>query len=419
VCYRQAKRLKKAYESGGIQALAHGNKGRSPANKLDDELRQLVVELSRNDYADFNDTHFTEILCERKNVSVSRQTVRTIRRDEGIAPKRKRRAPKHHKRRLRKAAEGLMILWDGSPHRWFGREYDPCCLMAAIDDATSKVLALFFVEHECSAAYLGLLGRVVRRHGVPGCVYQDRHSSLKRNDDFWSIEEQLAGRQDPTQVGSALEALSIESIFAQTPQAKGRVERAFGTLQDRLVAMLALEQITDIEKANAYLEESFLDYYNELFAVPAEQAQSVWRKLPRGLDLDRVLSLRYEAIVANDNAIRFDGMVIDVSPGPNKRSYAGVRAELRQLLDGSWRVYHQDKLIACAPATKVVEPIRARHRRKGMRAAVDSQWIYWASAPKPQQAQPVQPHSSSTARIATSTVRRAGPGAKIGATRIA
>jgi len=152
VSYRQAKRLKKAYESGGIEALAHGNRGRSPANKVDDEVRQRVVELSREAYAGFNDTHFTEMLCKREKIEVSRETVRAIRPEEGTAPKRKRRAPRHHKRRPQKAAEGLMILWDGSPHRWFGREHDPCCLMAAIDDATSKALALLFVEHECSAA---------------------------------------------------------------------------------------------------------------------------------------------------------------------------------------------------------------------------------------------------------------------------
>jgi len=421
VSYRQAKRLKKAYESGGIEALAHGNRGRSPANKVDAELRQRVVELSSEAYAVFNDTHFTEMLCKREKIEVSRETVRSIRREEGIAPKRKRRAPRHHKRRPRKAAEGLMILWDGSPHRWFGREHGPCCLMAAIDDATSKALALFFVEHECSAAYLELLGRVARGYGLPGCVYQDRHSALKRNDDFWSIEEQLAGRQDPTQVGSALEALGVEQIFAQTPQAKGRVERLFGTLQDRLVAMLALHGITDIERANAYLEQSFVDCFNDRFAVPAEQAQSVWRKLPRGLDLDRALSLRYEATVANDNAIRLDGMVIDVPPGPGKRSYAGVRAELRQLLDGSWRVYYQDKLIAEAPATEVVEPIRARRRRKGLRAAADTRWIYCASAPQQPHIEsvPADTPDYSRANTATGTIRRAGPGGRIGATRIA
>lgn len=218
--YRQAKRLKKSFECDGIAGLLHSNRGRVPVNKISDDLRSKVLTLSEERYCQFNDSHFTEMLAEREGISLSRETVRKIRREDGIKPKTKRRARKHHKRRPRKAQEGLMMLWDGSPHRWFGPDVSPCCAMAAIDDATGKVVGLFFTEVECSWAYLELLRRVVTNHGIPASIYQDRHSSLKRNDDFWSIEEQLAGRQDPTQVGSALEKLSIEPIFATTPQAK-------------------------------------------------------------------------------------------------------------------------------------------------------------------------------------------------------
>jgi len=292
--------------------------------------------------------------------------------------------------------------------------------MAAIDDATSKVLALHFTECECSHAYLEILRRIVRKHGIPMSVYQDRHSALKRNDDFWSIEEQLAGRQDPTQVGAALEALGIESIFAQTPQAKGRVEKLFETLQDRLVALLDLEGITDINSADNYVQNGFIDDFNVIFAQVPENTHHLWRKLPRGTDLDRILSFKYEATVANDNAIRLAGVIIDIQPGPNKRSYAGLRVELRQLLDGSWRVYYQDKLIATAPATRVAEPIRAKHRRKGVRAALDSQWIYWASAQQQVAASPTDTQTNDApAHTAIGTLRRAGPSRAIGATRIA
>jgi transposase len=399
--YRQAKRLRKSFERDGIVGLLHGNQERSPANKTSDDLRSRVLALSEERYSLFNDSHFTEMLVEREGICLSRETVRKIRREEGIKPKTKRRAGKHHKRRPRKVSEGVMILWDGSPHRWFGPGAEPCCAMAAIDDATGKLVGLFFTEAECSWAYLELLRRVVTSHGIPASVYQDRHSSLKRNDDFWSIEEQLAGRQDPTQVGAALEALGIEPIFARTPQAKGRVERLFKTLQDRLCAMLDLNGITTIAGANEYASE-FKDEFNEKFAVAAADTQSAWRKVRRGLDLERVLSLEYGSTVGNDNAIRFDGIVIDIAPGPGKRSYAGVRAELRQLLDGSWRVYHKDKLIATAPANEIVEPIRARRKRKGARDATDSAWVYMASKP-----------------VGGNSLRRSGPGKQIGATRIA
>jgi transposase len=414
VSYRHAKRLKKKLSERGIAGLLHGNRGRSPVNKISEEVKSKALTLSAEKYRDFNDTHFWEMLREYEGIEISRETARVIRREAGIKPKVRRKARKHHKRRPRKESEGLMMLWDGSPHRWFGEGSKPCCLMAAMDDATGKALCLFFVEHECSWGYLQLLQMVTSCYGVPASVYQDRHSSLKRNDDFWSIEEELAGRQDPTQVGAALEALGIEPVFAITPQAKGRVERLFRTLQDRLVAMLRREGITDIQRANAYIQEFFLNYFNNKFAVEAESGQSAWRKLPRSLEMERILSFHYEATVGNDNAVRFAGMVIDIEPGPNKRSYAGVRAELRQTLDGSWRVYFQDKLIATAAATEIVEPIRTRRRRKGVKAAYDHKWIYLASA-QPQEEKDCQAKTQS----AKGTIRRAGKGRAIGAIRIA
>jgi transposase len=404
ISYRQAKRLKKSFENDGISGLLHGNRGRVPANKTSDDLRSKVLALSKDRYAQFNDTHFTEMLVEREDIVLSREVVRKIRREEGIKPKTRRRPRKHHKRRPRKAQEGLMILWDGSPHRWFGSDVEPCCAMSAIDDATGKVVGLFFTEVECSWAYLELLRCVVRGHGIPVSVYQDRHGSLSRNDGYWSIEEQLAGRQNPTQVGSALESLGIEPIFATTPQAKGRVERLFGILQDRLCATLDLEGIKDIAKANEYAP-TFVEKFNGKFSVTAADTQSAWRKPRRGLDMERVLSFEYEATVGNDNAIRFDGVVIDIAPGPGKRSYAGLKAELRQLLDGSWRVYYSDELIATAPASEIAEPIRARSRRKGARAVTHSTCVYMAS--------------KLVSTVSGNSVRRSAPGRQIGATRIA
>ena len=403
VSYRHAKRLK-ARAKQGLHAMAHGNRGRAPSNKTDTSTQAAVLTLSQEKYLSFNDAHFTEQLAEKEGIRLSRETVRVIRREAGIRPKRKHRPKKHHRRRERRPAEGLMVLWDGSPHRWFGKDRPPCCLMAAMDDATGKVLKLLFVPHEGSWAYLKLLEGVVSDYGIPVSVYQDKHSSLKRNDDFWSIEEQLEGRQYPTQVGAALEALEIGAIFANSPQAKGRIERLFATLQDRLIAELELEGIKDIEAGNAYIHERFLDDYNARFAGEAEAPISAWRKVGR-LDLDRILSFRYEATVGNDNAIRYGGMIIDVPPGPSGRGYAGVKAELRQMLDGSWRVYYQDRLIATHEATETAEPILAKRRRKGSRAASDSVWVYMQSAPHPE--------------LASKSVRRAGPGGLIGATRIA
>jgi transposase len=415
VSYRQAQRLKAKALAQGLRGLSHGNRGRPPANKAQPQLRERVLALSQQRYRGFNDTQFTEELASAEGIVLGRETVRRWRREAGIRSKRRRRAPKHRRRRPRELAEGLMMLWDGSPHRWFGPEQPPCCLMAAIDDATGKVLALRFVPHECAWAYLKLLEEVICCWGVPASVYQDRHTIHQRADDFWSLEEELAGRQHPTQVGAALEALAITAICANSPQAKGRVERLFGTLQDRLVALLARDGVAAIQAANAYVGNGFLEAFNRQFAQAPHCPEHAWRKAPASAELERILSLCYRAMVGNDNAVRLDGMVIDIPPGPKGRSYARQRVEVRQLLDGRWRIYFQHQAIAEAPATEPVELIRTKRRRKGVPGAYDAVWVNLASRPGP------TPPSAPETRAAppTRTARRAGPGRGIGATRIA
>jgi hypothetical protein len=312
---------------------------------------------------------------------VSRDTVRRLRRANGIKPKRRRRARRHFTRRDRSSQEGMMVLWDGSPHRWFGNNHAPCCLMGAIDDATGKLCDAFFLPYECSFGYLKLLQRMVTTYGIPLSIYQDRHSTLHRNDDHWSLEEQLAGEQDPTQVGAALKALGITPIFALTPQAKGRIERLFGVLQDRLIAEMELRGITDMDAGNTFLAEQFIDDYNRRFARSPDGAHRAWRRVPKALDIERAISFHYQAVVGNDNTVRLGGMVIDIPEGPQKRGYAKAKVEADQLLDGSWRVYYKDTLIAHTDPTPIREPIRAKRRRKyHLRAASDETWVYMASA---------------------------------------
>jgi len=381
VSYRHAKRLKRRFRLYGAKGLIHGNRGRPSPNALDHELAKNIIELSRNKYKNFNDTHFTEKLREIECITVGRDTVRRLRRNNGIKPKRRRRPKRHFKRRSRSPQEGMMVLWDGSPHKWFGEDKPPCCLMAAIDDATGRLLEAFFIKYECSFGYLKLLKKVITRYGIPLAIYQDRHSSLHRNDGNWTIAEQLAGEQEPTQVGSALKSFGIKPIFALTPQAKGRVERPFGILQDRLIAEMELWNIKEIEAANIFLKDIFIKDYNHRFAIMPETSQQAWRKVSRDLDIERTISFRYQAVVANDNAVRLGGIVIDIPEGPGQRGYAKAKVEVRQLLDGSWRVYYKDKLIAKTDPTPLKEPIRARPRTKPkLKAASEERWVYIASA---------------------------------------
>jgi transposase len=378
VSYRHAKRLKKRFLQQGAKALVHGNRGRTPPNALKPETRKQVIDLAQQRYSAFNDTHFTEALQVNEGLKLGRETVRQLLRQAGIKPKRKRRPKKHHRRRERKTREGLMLLWDGSPHRWFGPTAEPCCLMAAVDDATSNLVAARFVDAESSHAYLCLLQDIVSIHGLPAAIYQDRHSALYNSHEPWSLQEQLDGRKRPTQVGAALEALGIQAIFAHSPQAKGRIERAFGTLQDRLLAELDLQGITDIDSANAFLV-GFIERYNRRFGVEAKNGRSAWRKPSRDLDLDRIISLSYPATVANDNTVRQNGLVIDIPPGPKGRSYAQAEVDLRQMLDGSWRVYYQNRVVASHHPTKVGEPIRTLRRRQ-TKGAKPETWVYIQSA---------------------------------------
>jgi len=382
VCYRHAKRLKKCLKLHGAKGLIHGNRARPAPNAVKQGLKDRIIELSEGPYANFNDTHFTEKLNEQEGIRVSRETVRRLRRVCGMKPKRKRRPKKHHRRRPRKAQEGMMVLWDASPHKWFGEDKGPCCLMAAVDDATGKLLEAFFIEYEGSFSYLKLLNAMIINYGIPGCIYQDRHSALHRNDDHWSLAEQLAGEQEPTQVGWALKALGIRPIFALSPQAKGRIERLFGTLQDRLIAEMELWKIKEIQEANVFLKEVFIQDYNRRFAVEPQQADQAWRNIPHGLDLQRIISFRYHATVANDHCIRLGDVLIDIAESPGQRGYAKAKVEVRQLLNGSWRVYYKDKLIAETQPTPLKKPIRAKPRKKPHAKGTSNEtWVYMAAAP--------------------------------------
>ena len=373
---RQVRRIRRRVAEGGRAGLQHGNRGRVPVNKLRAVVRARILRLRGGKYRDFNDVHFTEKLAaETPPLIVGIRTMRRLLRAAGVGAVRGRRPPKHRRRRDRKAQAGLMLLWDGSRHDWLEGRGPWLCLVAAIDDATGELLpGAHFVEQECAAGYLRVLRDVVATHGVPWSIYMDQHGALKRNDDHWTLAEELRGAQDPTQVGQALQALGIEAIYALSPQAKGRVERLWGTLQDRLVSELRLAGAATAAAANAVLAQ-YRPEHNRRFALPPQDRTPAWWPLRAGQDLDHLCSFRYEATVLKDNSVRLSGLILDVPPGPRGRSYADHRVEVRQLLDGTWRVYLAQRLIATAAATAHRE-LRARRRRKVGRGVP-------ASAPPP------------------------------------
>lgn len=359
---RQMKRLRRKMREGGVGQLVHGNRGKAAWNKTPVQRLRKVIELARGRYQGLNDTHLSEKLKEKEQINLSRPTVRRALRAAGLAAVRKRGVKRHYKRRERKAQEGALLLWDGSPHRWFGEKFGEWSLMAAIDDATGKLVCGVFARQEDAQSYLTCLRQIVLKNGIPLAMYMDRHGIFRRNDDHWTVQEQLAGQQTPTQVTQALLALGVKPIFALSPQAKGRVERLFNTLQDRLVQELRLARITSPEQATLFVNGSFRTDFNARFAKPAREIQAAWRSLPKELDVERICSFRYEATVGNDNAVRLAGMILDIPARPRRRGYAKARVELRQLLDGRWRVYYKNELLLETAPCAAQVPLRTLRR---------------------------------------------------------
>ena len=342
---RQFRRLKVRYQAEGVRGLIHRRRGQPSGRGLAGDLRARIVALLQTTYRDFNDCHATEKLHAVEGVAVSRSTVRRLRRALGRPPKRPRRPPQHRTRRPRHGAMGRLVLIDGSAFDWLGTG-TRLLLLGAIDDATSTVLALHFRPAEDLHGYLTLLARLAAQQGLPVTLYGDRLGIFVRNDAHWTLDEELQGAQHPTQFGRILRELGIGYIAAHSPQAKGRIERLWDTLQDRLVAELRLQGIRTLSAAEAFLPR-YLAEHNRRLAQPPADPVAVWRRPPR--DLADHLSCRYTRRVARDNTVRLASRLIQIPRGPHGRSYAGCRVDVRECLDGRVLVTYQGIRLATAP----------------------------------------------------------------------
>jgi transposase len=336
---RQIKRLKKRMREDGEAALAHANRGRLSHRRLPGAVRTKIVQLARGTYAGFNDHHLHEKLVEREGFSLSRETLRRLLRNNGIGSPRKRRAPAHRQRRLRSARLGELVQLDGSPHDWLEGRGPRLTALSMQDDATGKILAAQFFPSETTFGYLCLLRQLLRRHGVPLAFYGDHSGVFVRNDDCWTVDEQLAGKRQPTQFGRALEQLGVTFIAANSPQAKGRVERLWGVLQDRLSSELRLAQAADIDSANAVLRKFIADY-NRRFARRPRDTETAWRPAPP--NLERICCFLHERIVSNDNVVQWEGRRLQIPPQNRRFSFAGAKIQLYQSLDGRISLYYRD-----------------------------------------------------------------------------
>jgi len=346
---RQVQRLKRRYQPDSVGWVQHGNRGRSMPWAVSIPQQQLILSLARGKYQGFNDSHLAEKLRVEENLAVSRETVRRILRAAKLASPQKRRPRQYRSRRPPRPRFGMMALTDASRHDWLEGRGPQLTLLGFQDDATGQILAAHFqLEAENTVGYLRALRSMIATHGVPLSLYRDRHSIFQRNDAHWSLAEQLVGKQSPTQLGRALQELGIQQIPAYSPQAKGRIERAWRTCQDRLVSELRLARATTLPQANAVLDRFCADY-NQRFARPAAEAACDFRSLPRRFDLARCLSLHYQRVVAADHTVSLGTHSIALPPLPGHRGYAGDTVELSHQLDGTLRVYRGDALLLAQP----------------------------------------------------------------------
>jgi transposase len=352
---RQVRRLKRAYREKGAAGLAHGNRGKGSTRRTPDAIRKQVVALATKEYKDYNDQHFTEELEERHGIKLSRSTVRRIRRAAGQGSSRKRRAPKHRSRRERRPMEGMLLQTDGSDHDWLEGRGPGLTLIAYIDDATGEVPGAVFRDEEDAAGYLLALRAISQTHGLPLEVYADRHS-IFQSPKKPTVEEQLAGKQPRSQFGRALDELHIRIIPAYSAPAKGRVERLFQTLQDRLVKALREAGASNVQEANAVLAD-FLPRFNRRFKKKAAQPGSAYRQWPADLRPDDVFCFKFTRVVAHDNTISFSGHKLQIPPGPRRRSFARARVEVHQHLDHSLSVHYQAQTLATFQAADT-SPLR-------------------------------------------------------------
>ncbi len=327
---RQTRRIVKRYRKQGDAGLMHGLRGKPGNRALEASVKQLALKLYREKYADFGPT----LACEHLKADgqeVRRETLWRWLLAEGLWSKCRRRK-KHRSRRERKAHCGEMVQMDGSHHDWFEGRGAWCVLMVIIDDATGRTFARFF-EGETTAAAFDVFGGYVGKHGVPRSLYVDR-DSIYRSDRQATVEEELRSEGPLTQFGRAMKTLGVRLILANSPQAKGRVERMNGTLQDRLVKEMRLAKISDIASANRFLSATFLPKLNRQFAVEPKQPSDLHRKLEAGVRLDEVLCFCEERTVSADWCVQWCNRIFQLDKRHESLALAGRKLTVRQKLKG-------------------------------------------------------------------------------------
>src|SRR3990170_1669848 len=322
---RQIIRLKSKVRGADLRGIVHGNRGKPPKTAIGKETKETILNLYLNTYNGFNVSHFGESLKEAHGIDVSRETLRNLLLNSGLRCKAKSQ-PKHRSRRTRMPKSGLLIQMDSSEHQWLGG--DSIWLIATIDDATGEVPYALFVDSDSTENNMRVIKRLIEKKGIPVALYTDGASHFITQRHY-SYRVNLKCDYSPTQIQRALNELGVGLIIAGSPQAKGRVERLFGTFQDRLLKELKLYKISSIEKANVYLHNKFLPRFNNKFSNAPKDPETAWRVLPKELNLESVFSIKEQRTVMADNTI----------------SFAKAKVVVEKRLDGSIHIRYKDQYL--------------------------------------------------------------------------
>ena len=333
---RQVRRLVKRVGEEGDTGIVHGLRGKGSNRKYEEGFKREILGIYRNKYEGFGPVFACEKLIENEGKKLSDETLRKWLKSEGEWDwERKKRA--HRRWRERKGHCGSMVQMDGSHHDWLEGRGPWLVLMAYIDDATGRVYARFY-DYEGTVPAMDSFRRYIRKHGIPQSLYADKHTTYQSWEKL-TVEDELEGKEKAdTQFGRALKELEVKLMAAHSPQAKGRIERLFKTFQDRLTKELRLRGIKTKEEANRFLDEEYLDKFNDKFCVTAKKRADLHTEVPKGIKLDRIFCIKERRVLRNDFTVIYGGKLYQIYD----RLRAG-KVTLEEQLDGRLHIYYGDK----------------------------------------------------------------------------
>ncbi len=357
---RQIRRIVKRISDEGDKGIQHRSRGKESNRRLPKKLVERVTRLYQERYQGFGPTLMAEKLFEVEGIAVSKETVRTWLMESGHW-QRERKGRPHRQWRERKSHYGEMLQLDGSHHDWFAGRRPPCVLMAYIDDATNRVYGRFY-EYEGTIPAMDSFKRYIRRHGIPLSVYMDKHTTYKSPAEP-SLEDEINGKTPLSEFGRALTELAVQIIHAHSPQAKGRIERLFKTLQDRLVKEMTIRGINTIAEANRFLTK-YLAVHNKRFTVKAKDPSDLHRDIPAGLNLDKILCIRTKRTLRNDFTIAHNRKLYQIEQQVRTKELT-----VEEMVNGSMFISHNDVRLPFREITarpeKQHEPTPMPRKRKG------------------------------------------------------